>query len=60
MNEWRNAIAHHDFARPVCGGKASVQLKDVRRWRQACNALTLDFDQVMAAHLRNFSGVAPW
>jgi hypothetical protein len=60
MNEWRNAIAHHDFTKPVCGGRASVQQKDVRRWRQACNALTLAFDQVMAAHLRNLSGVAPW
>lgn len=58
LNACRNAIAHHDF-KPG-GAGSSVTLAAVRQWRSACNALAVDFDEVMSRHLSSLLGHAPW
>jgi hypothetical protein len=57
MNEWRNAIAHHDFATL---GTATLHLKTVRAWRGYCNGLATSFDAVVADQLAALLGAAPW
>lgn len=58
LNRWRNAIAHQDFRR--VGGHDGVQLTDVRKWRAACEALAVAFDNAVRRHLTSLVGVAPW
>lgn len=58
LNQWRNAIAHQDFA-PV-GGPKYVRLGWVQGWRSACNGLAKTFDGVMRAHLSLIVGKPPW
>jgi hypothetical protein len=60
LNLWRNAIGHHDFSNNELGGRSAVNLRDVRRWQGACNALASEFDTVLANHLANLSGAVPW
>jgi hypothetical protein len=60
LNAWRNAIAHQEFSSPRCKGRTTIQLSMIRRWRQACEALSADFDEVMRAHLQSVLGASPW
>lgn len=59
--EWRNAVAHQDFAPGMLrGGRAAVTLTQVQTWRRACEGLALSFDEVLHAHLEAMAGVSPW
>ncbi len=60
LNEWRNAIAHQDFDMTKLGGIVTLQLGHVRRWRIACDALTVSFDEAMRRHLISILGASPW
>ena len=61
LNEWRNAIAHQDFATAMLrGGRPSLPLAQVQTWRRACEGLAESFDEVMRVHLQALTGVAPW
>jgi len=60
LNDWRNAIAHHDFDPEKLGGKKTLTLERIRRFRSVCNALATDFDRVMARHLETVTGSNPW
>ncbi|HEX5725019.1 MAG TPA: HEPN domain-containing protein [Longimicrobiaceae bacterium] len=57
---WRNAVAHQDFTRPVLGGRTSVRIDDVRRWRRTCEQLAVAFDSVMRVYLTEITGTSPW
>ncbi len=59
LNDWRNAIAHQDID-PAALGTATLPLREVRAWRQACHHLAVSFDQVMRAHILSLLGVSPW
>ena len=58
LNDWRNAIAHQDFAR--LGGSTRLQLARVREWRIACGQLARVFEKVIHRYLQNVTGVSPW
>jgi hypothetical protein len=58
--EWRNAIAHHDFASVAPGGKAVLHLSRVRAWRRAIGSLAENFDRAMYNYLSGLGGAAPW
>jgi hypothetical protein len=61
LNEWRNAIAHQDFAPGMLrGGQPPLQLAQVQGWRRACNSLARSFDEVMRAHILAKTGTVPW
>jgi hypothetical protein len=61
LNEWRNAIAHQDFAPAMLrGGRPALQLAQVQGWRRACEGLARSFDEVMYAHILGKTGTAPW
>jgi hypothetical protein len=60
LNIWRNAIAHQDFDPGRLGGATTLQLARVRRWRAACDALAVAFDDVMRGHALTVTGAAPW
>ncbi len=57
LNEWRNAIAHHDFTRL---GVSAIQLQQVRNWRSACYLLAQGMDFVTHARLTILLGAPPW
>lgn len=59
LNDWRNAIAHHDFNPTKLGG-TTVTLATVRRWRTACNGLTASLDAVVGTQIQSLVGAAPW
>jgi hypothetical protein len=58
MNEWRNAIAHHDFSKQVTGG--TLALHTVRAWRSACYQLAESFDEVVRQRVETVNGKSPW
>jgi hypothetical protein len=58
LNEWRNAIAHHDFTKATASSER-VWLKSVQGWRRACNGLAISFDAVVGASLARLVGKAP-
>lgn len=61
LNEWRNAIAHQDFAPGMLkGGRAALPLAQVQAWRKACEMLARSFDEVLRVHLHVRTGVFPW
>ena len=60
LNNWRNAIAHHNFDPGKLGGRKTLTLKIIHRFRSVCNALATDFDCVMARHLETVTGSNPW
>jgi hypothetical protein len=61
LNEWRNAIAHQDFAPAMLrGGRPALQLAQVQGWRRACDGLAHSFDEVMHVHIQAKTGSAPW
>jgi hypothetical protein len=65
LNAWRNAIAHQNF-NPVKVNSAIyafppyLRLKKVRDWRQTCERLTEQLDQVMGRHIGVLMGNPPW
>ena len=61
LNAWRNAIAHQDFAPAMLrAGRPVLQLAQVQTWRKACDGLAQSFDEVLAAHIQNLTGILPW
>jgi len=56
LNHWRNAIGHQDFNKPELGGRNTITLPDVRRFRKACDGLTVAFDEVMRLYLEQDVG----
>jgi hypothetical protein len=60
LNNWRNAIAHQDFDPSRLGGRATLRLIQVRRWRVACHHLAQAFDGVMRLHLQPLTGAPRW
>jgi hypothetical protein len=59
LNKWRNAIAHQDFNSSILG-IATLQLRRVRGWRNACDGLSRGFDQLMRSHILAVAGTSPW
>jgi hypothetical protein len=57
LNEWRNAIAHHDVKVLAL---EPLHLDDVREWRRVCENLAPCFDEVMRSHLESITGASPW
>ena len=57
LNEWRNAIAHQDWAK--VGGSPTFRLRTVRVWRSTCRALARSFDRAVRAHLTTMVGRSP-
>jgi hypothetical protein len=60
LNRWRNAIAHQDFDPAKLGGIINLRLATIRRWRQACEQLTVVFDAVLGHHVAQITGIQPW
>ncbi len=61
LNQWRNAIAHNDFAPHMYKGKRlTLHLAQVQDWRRACDGLARSFDNVLRAHVHAAAGAAPW
>jgi hypothetical protein len=60
LNEWRNAIAHQDFASLRRRGLLNLRLATVRQWRISCNRLAEAMDTVMGRHLLTVTGASPW
>jgi hypothetical protein len=57
LNEWRNAIAHHDIAsRRSSLVPREVTLDACQDWRSALNGLASSCDRVLAAHLETLVG----
>ena len=59
LNRWRNAIAHQDFDRGILGPMI-LHLGDVRNWRGVCDALAINFDEVMQSYIQVVAGHSPW
>jgi len=57
LNEWRNAIAHQDWAK--VGGSPTLRLRTVRVCRSTCRALARSFDRAVRAHLTTMVGRSP-
>jgi hypothetical protein len=60
LNEWRNAIAHHDFDPVKLGGAVNLRLRRVRHWRNVCQAVAASFDRVMTNYVHYVTGLRPW
>jgi hypothetical protein len=65
LNVWRNAVVHQDFAmkpgrEKLVRGTSPDRLGDVRRWREACDALARVFDGIVRAHVDGVVGGDPW
>jgi len=61
LNEWRNAIAHQDFAPTMLtAGHPHLTLGQVQKWRKACDGLAHSFDEVLRVYLQGLIGTAPW
>jgi len=61
LNDWRNAIAHHDIESNRSGLRPrEVTLATCRSWRGALNGLAESFDQALADHLAGLLGARPW
>ncbi len=59
LNEWRNAIAHHDFTKKNASSER-LWLREVQEWRRACNGLAKSMDATVSAALVQLVGKAPW
>ena len=60
LNEWRNAIAHQDFDPAKLGGIPSLRLSHVAQWRQVCDVLAAEFDEVLRNYIHSVAGISPW
>ena len=60
LNDWRNAIAHHDVSsRRSYLVPREVTLDACRSWRSALDGLARSFDVVVADHLATLIGSTP-
>jgi hypothetical protein len=61
LNDWRNAIAHHDIERHRADlHPHAVTIAACNRWHSALNGLADCFDRVLTAHLTTLLGSRPW
>jgi hypothetical protein len=60
LNRWRNAVAHQDFRSRELGGRNTLRLAEIRRWRRICEQLAVDIERLMYAYLLQIRGLAPW
>jgi hypothetical protein len=61
LNDWRNAIAHHDIERHRADlNPHTVTLAACNTWHSALNGLAESFDRVLADHLERLLGTRPW
>jgi hypothetical protein len=61
LNDWRNAIAHHDIdRRRSILSPHEVTLDACRSWRSALNGLAGSFDSVLADPLTAIVQSSPW
>lgn len=60
LNVWRNAIAHQDLDPVRLGGRASLTILTVRRWRATCDRISRSLDAVVRAQLVSLGVRAPW
>ena len=60
LNAWRNAIAHSDFDAARLGGRITLAVATVRRWRRTLQLLAATLDLVVADHIRDVTGNRPW
>lgn len=60
LNEWRNAIAHQDFDPSKLGRIRTLRLSHVTQWRQVCDVLAVEFDEVLRNHIHSITGISPW
>jgi hypothetical protein len=65
LNVWRNAIVHQDFTlkpgrEKLVRGTTPDRIRDVRRWRESCDALARIFDGIVRSHVGGVVGGAPW
>lgn len=59
LNRWRNAIVHQSLDPLKLGGSTTLRLRDVQAWRNTCNRLAADFDDVLHAYLQGLTGARP-
>jgi len=59
LNDWRNAIAHQDFDPAKLGGRTTLRLNDVNRWRRACDQRPGPSTK-WRGHLDALVGSPPW
>ena len=51
LSQWRNAIAHQDFAAAMLkGARAALPLAKVHTWPKACEVLARSFDEECISH----------
>lgn len=60
LNGWRNAVAHFDYRKPGLSGQVRVRVSDMKRWRAACDALTVELDRECAMYFASVTGRHPW
>jgi hypothetical protein len=61
LNDWRNAIAHHDIERHRADlNPHTVTIAACNTWHSALNGLAESFDRVLADHLERLLGTRPW
>ena len=60
LNNWRNAIAHHDFNPADLGGTTTLAIVQVRNWLADCDVFAKAFDAVMRDRLLIVTGAVPW
>jgi hypothetical protein len=61
LNEWRNAVAHHDIDKRRSDlTPHEVTLEACRSWRGALNGLARSFDFVLANRLQELVHTRPW
>jgi hypothetical protein len=61
LNDWRNAVAHHDVdKRRLDLMPHEVTLDACRSWRGALNGLARSFDFVIANRLQELVSTRPW
>lgn len=60
LADWRNAIAHQDFAIAALVPRPPLRLTQIRAWRSVCNAIAKELELLMGDHLESVAGVRPW
>jgi hypothetical protein len=61
LNDWRNAIAHHDIESNRSGLRPhEVTLAACHSWRGALDGLAESFDRVLADRIETLLGSRPW
>jgi hypothetical protein len=64
LHTWRNSVAHQSFSwskeELKIIQKTKGTLRDVRLWREACDALAVQLDRAVVAQATRLIGIAPW